>query len=677
MISLCPPPDSKAPRFRTWRTGIIPAVFARAFAPPPDMEIWQWADENVWLVSEDAAEPGPYRSAKTPWTRRLQELLRDPFHYVFDFTARKWTRVRVNVVAIQKSSQSGFSEACFNGIRWRASFRPCNVIFAIDTESEAKKVARRLLRSLQFLDPGIFSGDPDAIKTCEFLLRGMELQFYGSFSAGKFANKQAELLVVDEYEEHAVAKGDTTTLNNLISRFKTAKNGLLICLSKPKLEDGPINKEYKAGNCEEFFVPCPHCGHRQPVDFESTEIETAFTDELEEIRDEQTCKLLAVLPRPLDLGQTRKIKTMRVEFAHCKNILQQWDTLRVDRETHFVCCACEKPIAEHQKQWMSDRGLWLPTQHGPPGTVSQRMHDLLSTDEKSSIGKIANEFIAKSKSGAEQLQGWLNHRLGKTRKVEANKTDESDIKANIGGQPGDGFAPYRRGIIPFKPRFILLGADIGLEYARWAVGAVAENLDDIAIFDWGNVPGPESIAELMLTRDWGLVDNSKRYRVSLGFMDAHYRKTDAYRACLAVLKHRRQHALIPTAGIGGPAARKIEFSFGEVPGYPPQFRHLSFRDSEAKNDLYIERIKKKKRRLWFPVDVLEQKPHDDPDWNFADEMCGERYIVEPGEPGHWQDPAPFPNHSGDCVKGITNGLRFYVRLKTGQIKPDASAQVPA
>jgi hypothetical protein len=122
----------------------------RAFTPPPDIEIWEWADENVLLQNEDAAEPGSYRSAKTPWTRRLQELIRRPEMWVWSWDpAQTVTSASPSPRSTSmKSSQSGFSEACLNGIRWRATYRPCNVIYAIDSADEAKKIARRLLRSL-------------------------------------------------------------------------------------------------------------------------------------------------------------------------------------------------------------------------------------------------------------------------------------------------------------------------------------------------------------------------------------------------------------------------------------------------------------------------------------------------------------------------------------------------
>jgi hypothetical protein len=261
---------------------------ARAFTPPPDIEIWEWADENVLLQNEDAAEPGEYRSAKTPWTKRIQELIRRPEMWVWRWdpanlqseidnlksAAGRYVRVPVTEINVQKSSQSGYSEAALNGIRWRATFRPCNVIYAIDSADEARKIARRLLRSFKFLDQSIFTGDPDDIKTLEFQLRGMELFFYGSFSSGKFANKQAPLNINDEVEEHG-----KDILADSASRKKTSTGGLQINLSKPKLKGGPINRAFTRGNQEEFFVPCPHCHHLQYLTFFPEERDVPFSED--------------------------------------------------------------------------------------------------------------------------------------------------------------------------------------------------------------------------------------------------------------------------------------------------------------------------------------------------------------------------------------------------------------
>lgn len=630
------------------------AALMRAFIPAPRAPIWEWADETVWLQNEDAAEPGPYRSAKTIWTRRLQELIRDPFMFTWDETARKWTRVRVNEIDVQKSTQSGFTEAVLNCIRWMAHFLPRNVIYAIDSADEAKKIARRLLRSLKLLDSRIFTGNPDDIKSYEFLLRGMELLFYGSFSSGKFANKQAPIVVADEVEEHGSTGGDTSTLRNLQYRKKTAKGGVQINISKPKLENGPINKAWKRGNQEEFHVPCPHCGHMQWITFSSVEMDSPFSDIIDDILDEQTGEVLARLPRPLPLGQTRKVRTGRLVYEHCRDLLGNWDELKISRETYYECSECKQPIYEGAKEWMTAQGVWRPTALGTPGIVSQHINDLYSSDENSTWGQIVLEFLNAKKEGRKELQGVINNRFGNTWREELNKTEEADIKSNIAGHEGDPCPPYTRGTIPFVPSSLLLGSDVGGNYARWVLIAVMENMVDAAVIDWGDEIDPETIGEIMLNDSWPCIADGKKHRISHGFIDAKYRKAEVQRVCWNVFK-TRGHILIPTAGIGGAAARGVRvWAYTPIQGYRHKnFKKLDYNDREAKNDVYIDCLSKKKRRILFPVDVIA-------DPRFIKELCAEELVEDDNGQRNW-NPFPDPNHYGDALKDSITGLRFLTR----------------
>jgi phage terminase large subunit GpA-like protein len=223
--------------------------------------------------------------------------------------------------------------------------------------------------------------NPDDIKSLEFQLRGMELWFIGSFSTGKAANKQAALVCTDEVEEHG-----KNILGDLDSRKKTSSGGIQINLSKPKLKNGPIHRIFNRGNQEEFFVPCPHCGHLQFLTFFPEEREVPFSEEFvwintetgenfdhnpedqfgnQETRKEEECTTVHTakfirLPKPLPLGEKRKLKTGRFVFEHCKNLLGKWDRLRVQTETYYECAACQGQIEDHHKRWMLDRGVLAP-----------------------------------------------------------------------------------------------------------------------------------------------------------------------------------------------------------------------------------------------------------------------------------------------------------------------------
>jgi hypothetical protein len=79
-----------------------------------------------------------------------------------------------------------------------------------------------------------------------------------------------------------------------------------------------------------------------------------------------------ILPVPLPLGKTRKIKTGKLCYHHCKDLLGGWDMLRVLNDTYFECGNCKQRIDESDKHRLAleaaDRDPqmlgWLPTAIG-------------------------------------------------------------------------------------------------------------------------------------------------------------------------------------------------------------------------------------------------------------------------------------------------------------------------
>lgn len=678
-----------------FESSLLPDIFARGFAEVPDQPLWQWADENVWLESKDAAEPGPYRSAKTPWTRRIQELWQRPIMYVWDWGAGAYSVARVKEIAEMKCSQSGLTEAVLNGVRHDSQFTPRNCIYTVDTRETARDISDRLEPSLRKLDnQDIFTGDDDDVGTFVMRLMAMAIWFQGSFSTGKFASKMAPRVVSDESEEQGSDSTDTSNDTALKSRKKTADHGLFVTLCKPKRKKGPIHKAYLRGNQERFCIACPHCDYRQPLTFRRNEEAeqpdlTPFSEKLIEILDEQTGRLIAALPEPLPKGEKRKLVTGRLVFEHCKDDQGQWDKLKILRETYYECGSCRGRIDEALKNSLVAGAIWIPTAMGDPGVVSQHINDLYSSDANSAWGEVVLEYLRCKKEDRKELQGFYNHILGLPWTDEISKIAEADILKNIAGRTiyrieapdEDGkqkrhifdrldsaeaarvtlkarglecdiiksfCPPYQRGHIPFDRFSLVLGSDVGGNYAKWALGAIPVGTEDVAIIDWGEELDPSAISDLMLRHAWPAIDG-KQYRVRAGFIDAKFRKTDCYHACLAT-----NRMLMPISGLGGTAARTIKlFAAVQVQSYPPGFLRLDFNDREAKDELYLVRLKKMFRRLWVPCDV-------DTDPGFIGELSAEELIEDTNGQSIW-NPFPPPNHWGDCVKNIVTGVRYLNR----------------
>lgn len=377
-----------------------------------------------------------------------------------------------------------------------------------------------------------------------------------------------------------------------------------------------------------------------------------------------------ILPIPLPLGQTRKIKTGRIVYEHCRDLLGNWDELRVLRDVYYECAKCHGRIDETEKQRLNMQAAgrdalhgWLPTKIGTPGIVSQHMSDLYSTDEDSSWGQIILELITAKKQGRRELQGVVNNRFGNVWHEEINKTAPKDLRDNIAGREGDDCPPYKRGNIPFIPSIVVIGSDVGGNYARWVLIAAMENQTDAAVIDWGDEIDPGAIGEIMMNNTWPCPADGKPRRINAGFIDAKFRKSEVLRICWHLYTQGLQ--LVPCTGTGGYAARGVRlWSYNPVNSFAyakAGLRKLDFIDRDAKNDLYIGCINKRQNRLFFPVELGDLPPAAEVQ-QFITELCAEQLIEDKNGRKQWQDPPKGPNHFGDALKNAVTGLRFLSRL---------------
>jgi len=50
-------------------------AFSLGLQPDPDLSVCEWADAYRMLPAKSAAEPGKYRSARTPYVREIMDEL--------------------------------------------------------------------------------------------------------------------------------------------------------------------------------------------------------------------------------------------------------------------------------------------------------------------------------------------------------------------------------------------------------------------------------------------------------------------------------------------------------------------------------------------------------------------------------------------------------------------------
>ncbi len=578
----------------------LPRLFEDAFRPLPDMPIHEWAESGPFILRK-SPEP-TYRSSRTPWTRRAQDLLRKPWN----------DGRRVRRFGAKKCSRSGYTEGCIlNPIRWTAKHRPRNCLVSVDSQKEVANIRERLVPTLQDLGQDIFTGNDDDLSKFVLRLRGMDIYFSGSFSAGGFSNKTADWVFNDEVDLYGEISDEGDTIENFWSRAKGTDSGFQVVLSKPAMKDGPIDSFHMRGNQEQWQVPCPFhgCHERQALEWD------------------------------------------RVEFAHCKELTGEWDFQRILDETFYRCKKCGGEIRDERKPWMNENGVWVPTAKGDPEIITQHISDLYSTYEDTTLGHLAKAFVqAEMKDSRELKQTFWQQHLGLGWEEKVQKIEALDVLKLR--------KPYRRGTIPHKGCALALGMDVGLyTNTRWVVYAFAKN-GEMWLVDWGAADGPRAAFDLLKHKRYACAETGAMQSIAFGFIDARYRMDEVFETCLLAPRQ-----LFPVMGKKGFAARSIHYQ--QVTGKPEGFGVLGFIDRDAKFDLYIDRIKDQKPPgMWWPENVDEQ---------ITREHCAER-LIKHKRTGKviWEDDHRRPNHYGDASKIVLTGLDWMLGGRRSRLVSDAA-----
>ena len=101
----------------------------RGIRPDPDLTVSEWADRHRWLSSRASAEPGRYRTARTPYMREIMDRLSpgDP----------------VQRVVFMKSAQVGATEGGNCSIGYMMDQAPGPMLAVQPTVELAKRNSRK------------------------------------------------------------------------------------------------------------------------------------------------------------------------------------------------------------------------------------------------------------------------------------------------------------------------------------------------------------------------------------------------------------------------------------------------------------------------------------------------------------------------------------------------------
>lgn len=590
----------------------LPDMLARFFAEPSTETGSEWSELNVVLDAKMApGNAGPYRFALTPHTRFVQDLGDGVWH------KPNGEIEIVRQITIKKNSQGAWTEAVLNIIRRRVAVRPCNVLYVIDSITQARLISsvrlRPSLENCAATAQAMEEDAPDAEGTLLLNLRDMFIAFAGGGSIGAIANKPIELGVCDEADKiPRITGGHGHVASEMKARFKSIEGSLFILLSAPNEAQDVTTQEYELGTCHKYFVPCPHCNH--------------FQEMVQE----------------------------RVKYDHCRRPNGTYDKKRVLREAYYECervGASENPcpggkIYDHDKPAMAARGEWRQTNpDAEPGHISFQSSDLFSLFPGASLGLIALDLIKMHAKPLEK-RAIQRDRFGLEFRPAKAEIKSEDLLKLIG--------PYKRGTIPVESVYVGIGSDYQGEGPKWVKGAWARN-GDLYIVDWGDPLGLDDIAKAAAVPVVETRTNRECFLIG-GLLDEGWRQKDVLKFCLRDARENNynEFRFLSSKGRGNiqNAGALVVESARTVDGVPTIAYH--FNDDKFKADLYVGQIKEfdkiktgrvKRARIWFPEDVTPE---------FLNEMMGESLLPEVNAFGYtvlkWKKVGP--NHWGDGVKNL-------------------------
>lgn len=493
-------------------------------SPPPPRTADQWADQ-CRILPPGSAEPGPWRSARTPYMIPILRAASDPQYR------------RIVVVC---GAQMGKTEGTLNILGHRLDDDPVPMLYIGPTQKQAESMSSdrvtKMLQSVPSLWEKLAKGKKN--KITEKFVSGVRLGFGWAGSATELSSHPAGLVLVDERDrmgDDTAGEGDPVSLAE--ARTATFPDGKVIVVSTPTLEGAsPIWALYEEGTRCRWAWPCPDCGEY-------------FVPRFELLKWPEGCTPHQAL-----------------------------------KDTRLACPACGSLIEDTHRPTMNRLGRYAPDGASVDAATGELVGELPDSDTASfwvsglcspwrTWGQRAKAFLeANNAKTPGRVQAVINTAFGELYRMSGEAPDWTRVRDRRGA--------YESGTVPEGVQFLTCGVDVQkdrLVYAvrGWGVGSESWLIEHGEL--WGETEHDHVWSRLgdLLQRDFGtrritrmLIDSGYKPGASRGSDNQIYLFCRRFRAVALPTKgHDRQEKPLK--------ASKIDVSSrGQVIKHGLQLWHL-------------------------------------------------------------------------------------------------------
>ncbi|MEW5668275.1 phage terminase large subunit family protein [Pseudomonas putida] len=351
-------------------------AYGRGLTPDPELWVDEWADEYMRIPRDTgAAEPGKYRTARTPYAREPMRCL-SPAH--------PCKRV-ITMVA----SQLMKTQIALNWIGALIHMAPSNILTLLPSLALAKRVSARIGKTIaatpELKARVAASRSRDARNTMDTKeFEGGTLYATTAGSASNLAELAARYIYGDEIDRWDVdvdEEGDPVDLAE--TRGSTfGRNAKFYFSSSPTIKGASrIADLFETSDQRYYYVPCPTCGHMQVLEWESLLYSADF------------------------------------------------------QTVHYKCSSpdCDVLIEEHHKGEMLAQGEWRSHARGDGETVGFHLNALYAPLGWTSWADLAKQFEkakrAQDRGDLEPMQVFYNTRLAKVWDSAVEQTKAEILQA--------------------------------------------------------------------------------------------------------------------------------------------------------------------------------------------------------------------------------------------------------
>lgn len=465
------PPSAKADRLR--------AAARRGWTPPPRISVPDWADEYRKLAKEAGSTSGKWRTSTVEIARGAMLAVTEPGVH------------KISVMVCTQLMKTALIENTFG---YFAHLDPSPMMIVQPKEDAAEKFSKERITPLIRATPAlrkIFGAGKTRNADDTLLYKafpGGFLALEGAGSPDNLARRPLRIALMDEISKYPITR-EGNPVDLVDERMATFANWLSVRACSPTIADEClIEASYIEGDQRQASVECPHCGHRNFLEF----FKHVHWEKDEDSGEHHTggaaihCEACGAAwsegQRLIALRSARWHQTK--PFTCCS---KRHDPL-VDYERHWSDPQSgddpQNAVAVIWDWWQSDRhavyrakclecGRWAVDNEHASFTASK----LFSPWPKDAPPKIAAKWIA-AKDDPDKRVTFDNTQLGRPHKRQAAKDIAAETLMRRAEQwPGE---------VPEGVGIITVGGDtqddrVELEFVGWGHGEESWSLDHVVV----------------------------------------------------------------------------------------------------------------------------------------------------------------------------------------------------